>query len=208
MESALADARMHHGLRFHGRSATCTSWARLLFGSGGLWALTAQRIAHGTEAWRPTGPPGALGKHLLRACSDVANFACHVLFKIDLLRTTEVEPGVYVADEGHVIAGAQHIGAGTLIHGRVTIGRQPMQAGLPVIGRDVWIGPDCVIYGDIEVGDGATLLPRSVVTRTLPPATVAAGNPAQVVARNFDNSALRGTLSTDAEHLLPDLRSR
>jgi serine O-acetyltransferase len=145
---------------------------------------------------------------LLRACSDVANFACHVLFKVDLLPTTEVEPGVYIADGGHVIAGAQHIGAGTVIHRRVTIGRQPMREGAPVIGRNVWIGPDCIIYGNVDLGDGATLLPCSVVTRTLPSGAVAAGNPAQVVARNFDNSALRSTLSTDAASLLPDLRSR
>lgn len=46
-----------------------------------------------------------------------------------------------------------------------------------MIGADCWIGDAAVIMADI--GDGATVGAGSVVTRSVPPATVVAGNPAR-----------------------------
>jgi acetyltransferase-like isoleucine patch superfamily enzyme len=66
-----------------------------------------------------------------------------------------------------------------------------VDSGCPNIGRNVWIGANCVIYGAITIGDGVTLLPNTVLTKSIPAGVVMQGNPARLVLRNFDNTELR-----------------
>jgi acetyltransferase-like isoleucine patch superfamily enzyme len=68
----------------------------------------------------------------------------------------------------------------------------------PEIGKNVWIGSDCVVYGAITIGDGATLLPGTVLAKSIPPCVVMRGNPARLVVKNFDNSELRVCQDIDA----------
>lgn len=49
------------------------------------------------------------------------------------------------------------------------------------IGRDVWIGRGACILPGVEIGDGAVIGANSVVTRSIPAGTVAAGIPARVL---------------------------
>ena len=67
--------------------------------------------------------------------------------------------------------------------------------GRPDIGEQVWIGPNCIIAGSLTVGDGATVLPGSFLTFSVPPGAVVKGNPALIVRTNFENSALRRSLT-------------
>lgn len=53
--------------------------------------------------------------------------------------------------------------------------------GYPVIEDDVWIGPHAVVVGGLTVGRGARIAAGAVVTKDVPPATMVAGNPAEVV---------------------------
>lgn len=62
--------------------------------------------------------------------------------------------------------------------------------GDTVIGNDVWLGRECVILPGVRIGDGAIVAARSVVSRDVPPYTVAAGNPARAVKRRFDDEEL------------------
>ena len=48
-----------------------------------------------------------------------------------------------------------------------------------VIGNDVWIGHDAMLMPGVRVGDGAIIGARSVVTRDVPPGSVAYGVPAK-----------------------------
>jgi maltose O-acetyltransferase len=60
--------------------------------------------------------------------------------------------------------------------------RTGVEIGRPVtIGCDVWIGGACVICPGVEIGDGTVVAAGSVVTRSLPPGVLAAGNPCRVV---------------------------
>lgn len=49
------------------------------------------------------------------------------------------------------------------------------------IGKDVWLGAGATILGGITVGDGCVVGAGAVVTKDLPPYSVAVGIPAKVV---------------------------
>ena len=55
-------------------------------------------------------------------------------------------------------------------------------ASKPVfIGDNVWIGSRAIILKGVEIGDNAVVAAMSVVTRSVPSNSLAAGNPARVV---------------------------
>lgn len=49
------------------------------------------------------------------------------------------------------------------------------------VGRNCWIGAGAIILGGVTIGDGTTIGAGSVVTKSIPPRVLAAGNPARVV---------------------------
>lgn len=53
-----------------------------------------------------------------------------------------------------------------------------------VIGDDVWIGCRCIILKGVEIGHGAIIAAGSVVTKSIPPGTIAAGVPARVISQH------------------------
>jgi chloramphenicol O-acetyltransferase type B len=82
----------------------------------------------------------------------------------------------------------------------------------PVIGNDVWIGRDVVIYSGVTIGDGAVIAGQSVITKSVPPYAVVAGNPARIVKYRFDEQTIRDLLAVRwwnlpddfiRKHLLP-----
>jgi acetyltransferase-like isoleucine patch superfamily enzyme len=52
-----------------------------------------------------------------------------------------------------------------------------------VIGDDVFIGARSIILKGASIGDGAVIGSGSIVTGTIPPGCVAAGNPCRVISR-------------------------
>ena len=54
------------------------------------------------------------------------------------------------------------------------------------IGRNVWIGFDCVVLPGVTIGEGSIIGARSVVAANVPPFTVVAGNPARPI-RKIEN---------------------
>ena len=59
------------------------------------------------------------------------------------------------------------------------------QKGDIIIGNDVWIGYEAVILPGVTIGDGAVIGCRAVVTKDVPPYTIAVGNPARVIGFVF-----------------------
>ncbi|WP_181297939.1 CatB-related O-acetyltransferase [Pseudomonas sp. Q2-TVG4-2] len=51
------------------------------------------------------------------------------------------------------------------------------------VGHDVWIGRDAMVMEGVDIGTGCIVAARSVVTKSLPPYSIAAGVPARVVAQ-------------------------
>ncbi|MBQ1320932.1 MAG: CatB-related O-acetyltransferase [Solobacterium sp.] len=62
--------------------------------------------------------------------------------------------------------------------------------GNTVIGNDVWIGQNAVILPGVHIGDGAIIGASSVVGSHVEPYTIAAGNPARVLRKRFDDELI------------------
>lgn len=61
----------------------------------------------------------------------------------------------------------------------------PATKGPTVIGNDVWIGYGATILSGVNVGDGAVIGARAVVTRDIEPYSIVAGNPARHIRYRF-----------------------
>jgi acetyltransferase-like isoleucine patch superfamily enzyme len=67
--------------------------------------------------------------------------------------------------------------------------------GVTRIGNDVWIGQSAIILSGVTVEDGVIIGAGAVVSRDVPPYTVVAGNPAQVVRHRFAPSTIEFLLN-------------
>lgn len=195
------DAHLYLSLRFPKAKPSLLQFARVWCFSPGLWALTTHRVAFRYGELNHSGVLKTLLKIWPGVAVRIGNYLSKVLTKCDLLPSTKVEAGVFLSNKGHIVLGARSIGSGSTIHERVTIGMGLPGTEVPEIGRNVWIGPECVIYGEITVGDGATVAPGTVLTKSIPPRSVVQGNPARIVKREFENSRLRKSLSPSFESL-------
>jgi serine O-acetyltransferase len=146
----------------------------------GLWALLQYRIA--AAAQRSSLPPA------LRLPLIAALYAWRKVIEmttgICLPPRAQIGPGLYIAHFGQVIVNpAAVIGARCDLHQGVTIAYSDRagRAGVPVIGDDVWIGPNTTIAGPITVGDYVMISANSLVTRDVPSDSVVRGVPAEVV---------------------------
>ncbi len=134
-------------------------------------------------------------------------FQCHILFVRQILlgiaffleKTIEITTGICLPAHCQVGSGLfiSHFGgimvnSGTKIgdncnlsHG-VTIGIKHggNHAGVPRIGNRVYVGPNAVIIGGIEIGDDAAVGAGAIVTKSVPPRAVVAGNPARIISYN------------------------
>ncbi len=60
--------------------------------------------------------------------------------------------------------------------------RSRYEYGIAVtIGNDVWLGGSTVVCPGVTIGDGCVIGAGSVVTRDIPPYSIAAGNPCRVI---------------------------
>lgn len=59
-----------------------------------------------------------------------------------------------------------------------------------VIGNDVWIGYEAVIMAGVTIGDGAIIGARAVVTKDVPPYTVAGGIPAKLIKKRYSEETI------------------
>lgn len=57
--------------------------------------------------------------------------------------------------------------------------RKLFSKGPIIIGKNVWIGKNCTILGNVKIGDGAIVGAGSVVTHNIEPCSIYAGVPAR-----------------------------
>lgn len=69
------------------------------------------------------------------------------------------------------------------------------------IERDAFVGPGVIILPGVVIGQGAVVTAGSVVTRSIPPMTLAQGNPAVLIARCGVPLTMSTTLKEFTKHL-------
>jgi virginiamycin A acetyltransferase len=62
--------------------------------------------------------------------------------------------------------------------------------GDTVIGNDVWIGHDATLMPGVQIGDGAIIATKSVVTKNVEPYTIVGGNPAKPIKKRFSEDII------------------
>ena len=70
----------------------------------------------------------------------------------------------------------------------------PATKGDIVIGNDVWIGRGAVILSGVTIGDGAVIAAGSVITKSIEPYTIVAGNPQRVIRKRFSPEQIEALL--------------
>ena len=63
-------------------------------------------------------------------------------------------------------------------------------AGDTVIGHDVWIGSEAIIMPGVQIGHGAVIGTRALVTKDVEPYTIMGGNPAKPIRKRFDEGKI------------------
>lgn len=125
-----------------------------------------------------------LGNHsILSRLVSLANF---LLFGIEMAARCEVGPGLCFAHTYGIVIGARKIGSNALIYHEVTLGAKEMDVAYtpekrPLLGDNVVIGAGAKVLGGITIGDNAVIGANAVVTRDIPPNSVAGGIPAKVI---------------------------
>jgi putative colanic acid biosynthesis acetyltransferase WcaB len=118
-----------------------------------------------------------------------------LLLGFELPATATVGPGLRIFHRNGIVVSAQAtIGRDCQLRHGVTVGNKTDRSGRETavarIGDDVDLGAGCVIVGDIEVGDHARIGALTVVTKSVPPWAVVAGNPARVIRVDEPKSAV------------------
>jgi acetyltransferase-like isoleucine patch superfamily enzyme len=92
-------------------------------------------------------------------------------FEISIGANCLIAPFCYLIDSDH----------GT--HADTLIREQKMTASPITIGDDVWLGKGVTVLIGVTIGKGCVVGAGSVVTKDLPPYSIAAGSPAKIVSR-------------------------
>lgn len=97
----------------------------------------------------------------------------------------QIEPGLYVGHFGGIVVHPRAvIGRNCNISQNVTIGQanRGRNAGSPIIGKQVYLGPGAKVVGAVRIGDRAAVGANAVVTRDVPDDAVVVGAPARVIS--------------------------
>jgi len=144
--------------------------SRIGFGLRFLWNWFLERLALGfpVPSWR-----AAL--HRARGVRIGKN----VYIGYDVI-FDRVYPDLITIEDYAVIADrciiSSHSGGATLLRSVYPREMKPVK-----IGRGAWLSPACIVIMGVEIGELSVIGTGAVVTRTIPPRSVAVGVPARVI---------------------------
>ncbi len=127
-------------------------------------------------------------KYPLLALYHFLELIIRFLYGIHIKRTANIGPGLYIAHLGGILLGDCTIGSNCNIAQHVIIDKD--QNGSPQIGNSVVLFPHAEIIGPIQVEEGATIGAGAVIKKDVPNSCLAMGNPARILRKEYDNSAI------------------
>lgn len=111
---------------------------------------------------------------------------CGVRHGIAIPYNTRIGAGLYIGHFGGIVVNQDAvIGRDCNLNHNVTIGVKfgGANAGVPVIGDRVYLGPGCVVIGGIRIGDDVAVGANAVVVASVPDSGIVAGVPARLLSR-------------------------
>lgn len=154
------------------RDPACRSLLQPFLYFKGFAALQSYRIAH----WLWKQERDVLAFHLQSRMSE--------LFAIDIHPAAQIGAGVFIDHgTGIVIGETAQVGDDVSMLQGVSLGGTGKERGdrHPKIGRNVLLGAQAKVLGNITVGDGAKIAAGSVVLHPVPAGCTAAGVPAKLI---------------------------
>jgi serine O-acetyltransferase len=146
----------------------------------GLWALLQFRVASGIYQSNWPWPV----KRILLGLGVIGQKLVEIMTGISLPYKATIGPGLHIGHFGGIIIHPEIImGENCNISQGVTIGiaGRKRRRGVPHIGNRVYIGPNAVVVGPIEIGDDAMIGANSLVNRDVEKHTTVAGVPANFI---------------------------
>lgn len=70
-----------------------------------------------------------------------------------------------------------------------------------IVQDDVWIGRNAIILSGVTIGQGAVIGAGSVVTKSVPPYAIVAGNPAKLIRYRFSKQIIKELMKLDFKEL-------
>jgi len=150
------------------------------WGAQGFWALLVYRFGR----WRYSVRPAPLRK-LCSAAYKMMFKLVQVVAGIELPCEVELGRGLTIDHFGGiVVSGYARFGDNCRIRSGVCVGLSRVDDPCaPVIGNNVDIGAGAKVLGRITVGDNVIIGANAVVTKSVPPNSIASGIPAVVRPR-------------------------
>ena len=111
------------------------------------------------------------------------NSRCHIgaITSVRIEECCLLGSGVFITDHSH--------GAVSIDEAQLHPSNRPLfSKGDVVIGRNTWVGENAVILPGVHIGECCVIGAAAVVTKSVPPYSVVAGNPARVVRRLIENN--------------------
>ncbi|HRN98563.1 MAG TPA: serine acetyltransferase, partial [Flavobacterium sp.] len=107
-------------------------------------------------------------------------------YALDISYRTTIGPGLYIGHFGGlVVHGDVVIGANCNLSQGVTLGvlNRGLNAGVPVLGNRVFVGPGAIVLGKVNIGDDSLIGANSLVTFDVPAKSVVSAAASQIVSQ-------------------------
>ena len=132
---------------------------------------------------------------------DVKNFEKNVKYHFDFTGDRLIIGKFCMIASGvtFIMNGANHLSRSISSYPFAVFGEDWAQAmegkaypnkGDTVVGNDVWIGYDATIMPGVQIGDGAIIASKAVVSSDVAPYAIVGGNPAREIRKRFSDEQI------------------
>lgn len=101
---------------------------------------------------------------------------------------------VLIANSAAIVGRTDHESSqvGVSIRESAWVGHYPESlSNITTVGSDVWIGYGAIVLSGVTIGDSSIVGAGAVVTKSVPPNSIAVGNPAKVIGNRFDDESFK-----------------